>query len=108
MISTEWIILIGIWFVITEILYYLFVKDNVCSKKDVKENWGGMKFASIVLSMMLMGLLYVLSLAVREFPKETVCLLGGIVLIVGIIWLWFYLNYKWAMKIKGIKPKKKK
>jgi multisubunit Na+/H+ antiporter MnhG subunit len=88
--------LLGVlWLILAEITYILFCKFGFKAKEEYNREWAETKFMSYMISIGLMGVIYCFYLYWR--------LMFLSLLIIGIIILIFYFNYKLGLWITNKK-----
>lgn len=97
--TLTWIIFGGLFLIISELLYYKFIKE--LSAKEVRMQWAMAKLFCIVISGFINSVLYIFFNLLKEILTVE-DLFWGLLIIILVVIL-FYLNWLWAKKIKGIK-----
>lgn len=98
-------IIVLITLILSELIYYLFVRFTA-DEKDVKAAWFIMKIVAILISSFITSILYQIYSnidIITNWIKEHLITIIVSTIIVIMITLIFYLNKLWAYKLKGIK-----
>lgn len=100
------------WLILWSILSFIFAEImffNNVSKQDLRDgSWSGLKFISIMIGacagLGLTGVIWACNHLIDQFgATDFFKFIGWLSLGIGIIFLYFWLNYIIAKKAKGVK-----